>query len=94
MKNNFKIIEEYMLLCMDETDTAHGKNHIYRVLNNAMSLKNSYIIDEDVLIAACLLHDIARKKEAEHSTIDHAIEGSIMAYDFLKSIGWSDNKSN
>jgi len=92
-RSDFLKIEEYMLSCMNEEDITHGKNHIYRVLTNAIELMKNYDVENDVLIAACLLHDIARDREAMNLKIDHAIEGSKMAYGFLKSIGWSNEKA-
>ncbi len=47
-----------MLSCMN--DGAHDRQHIYRVLYYALDIAEEYCIDQDVLIAACLLHDIGR----------------------------------
>lgn len=56
----YSLLENYMLSCMD--DSAHDKEHIYRVLYHAMEIaKTLQNVDYDVLIAACLLHDIGRK---------------------------------
>ena len=42
-------------------DSAHDKEHIYRVLYSALDIAQGEAgVDYDVLIAACLLHDIAR----------------------------------
>lgn len=81
-------IEEYMLSCMD--DSAHDAQHIYRVLNNALVIARSYPqADMDVLIAACLLHDIGRREQFADPTVCHAVVGSEKAYRFLMEKGYS-----
>lgn len=83
-KENFCLIENYMLSCM--SDSAHDKEHIYRVLYNALNIaKTESNVDCDVLIAACLLHDIARKEQFENPQICHAMYGGEKAYNFLIS---------
>ena len=60
-KENYELLEGYMLSQMDEN--AHDKEHIYRVLYTALEIAESEKdVDYDVLIAACLLHDIGRKE--------------------------------
>ena len=55
-------IENYMLSIMD--DSAHDREHVYRVLYNALEIaKAESDVDYDILIAACLLHDIGRKEQ-------------------------------
>lgn len=67
-----------MLCCME--DTAHDKEHIYRVLYNALEIaKTENNVNYDVLIAACLLHDIGRKEQFENTALCHAIVGSEKA---------------
>ena len=56
-KETFTILENYMLSCME--DSVHDKEHIYRVLYNALEIaKMEEGVDYDALICACLLHDI------------------------------------
>jgi len=90
-REEYEKIENYMLLCMDPKDVAHDNGHIYRVLDHALELKEDYDLDEDVLIASCLLHDIGRKDE--NRKVNHAKQGGKMAYDFLLLIGWSEEKA-
>ncbi|MBR0540744.1 MAG: HD domain-containing protein [Clostridia bacterium] len=79
----FDRIESYMLECVKES--AHDKEHIYRVLNYCLYLAdNESGIDYDVLITAALLHDIGRDGKKK----DHAVIGSEMANDYLSSIGF------
>lgn len=81
-KNTYSLIENYMFSCME--DSAHGKDHIYRVLYNALEIaKTEKDIDYDVLICACLLHDIGRKEQFENPALCHAEVGGEKAYRFL-----------
>ena len=56
-KETYCLLENFMLDCME--DTAHDKEHIYRVLFNALEIaKTESNVNYDILVAACLLHDI------------------------------------
>lgn len=86
-KETYCLLENYMLSCME--DAAHDKEHIYRVLYNALEIaKTESHVDYDVLIAACLLHDIGRKEQFENPALCHAVIGSDKAYQFLLSHGF------
>ena len=86
-KETFAMIENYMLSCMG--DSAHGEDHIYRVLYNALRIaKTEENVDYDVLITASLLHDIGRKEQFENPKICHAQAGSEKAYRFLVENGF------
>lgn len=86
-KSEFAAIEQYMLTCMK--DSAHDKDHVYRVLNNAMAIaRETQGADMDVLIAACLLHDIGRPDQIADPSLCHAQVGAERAYAFLRGIGW------
>lgn len=83
----YQTIETYMLSCMG--DSAHDKEHVYRVLNNALVIaKEEAAVDYDVLITACLLHDIARPEQIADPSLCHAAVGSEKAYCFLVSNGF------
>lgn len=88
-KSQYSEIEKYMLACMQ--DSAHDREHIYRVLYTALDIaqyeKN---VDYDILITACLLHDIGRHEQFVNPKLCHAEVGSKKAYDFLLSHGWSE----
>ena len=78
----YSLLEGYMLSCM--ADSAHDKDHIYRVLYQALEIaKAEENVDYDVLIAACLLHDIGRKEQFEDPTLCHAMVGGEKAWAFL-----------
>jgi len=92
-RNEFESIEQYMLSCMQ--DSAHDKNHVYRVLYAAVDIaaQEEECIDEDVLLAACLLHDIGREKQAADPSLCHAEVGGEMAYQYLLSQRWNVPKA-
>ena len=86
---SFSRIEAHMLECMQ--DSAHDSEHVYRVLYFAMDIARYEIaVDMDVLIAACLLHDIGRAAQYANPALGHAQVGSEMAYEFLLGIGWPE----
>ncbi|MCM1303673.1 MAG: HD domain-containing protein [Lachnospiraceae bacterium] len=81
-RETYCLLEKYMIGCME--DTAHDKEHVYRVLYNALDIaKTENNVNYDVLIAACLLHDIGRKEQFENPVLCHAVVGSEKAYQFL-----------
>lgn len=83
----FSKIEAYMRSCM--ADSAHDQEHIYRVLNNALVIAEAEEnVSYDVLIAACLLHDIARQAQLKDPNICHAEAGARIAEHFLLSAGY------
>ena len=86
-KENFSLIENYMLDCAK--DSAHDKEHIYRVLYTAMHIADfCRDVNRDILIAACLLHDTARAEQLENPKICHAEKGAEKAYNFLTENGF------
>jgi len=91
LREMYKRIESYMLLCMN--DGAHDSQHIYRVLYSALDIANEHEVCKDVLIAASLLHDIGRDAQYKDVSLDHAAIGAVMAYDFVKQIGWTEPKA-
>lgn len=85
----WSLLEQYMLSCME--DTAHDKEHVYRVLYQALEIARSEPdVDTDVLIAACLLHDIGRKEQFENPALCHAMVGGEKAYHFLIQHGFDE----
>ena len=88
-KNTYSLLEEYMISCAE--DSAHDKEHIYRVLYNALRIaKTEADVDMDLLITACLLHDVGRKEQFENPTLCHAMVGSEKVYIFLKEHGFDE----
>lgn len=92
-KDRYRNIESFMLKEMK--DSAHDKHHIYRVLNSALDIaKHIDNVDIDVLLAACLLHDIGREKQSLNLELCHAQIGGEMAFEFLISQNWSKQKAS
>lgn len=88
-RTDYERIERYMLDCMK--DSAHDREHVYRVLYGALEIaKTEPSAKPDVLVAACLLHDIGRKEQFENPALDHALIGGEKAYRFLISQGYED----
>ncbi len=77
----------YMNECMG--DAAHDREHVMRVLGYAMTIAESEpSVDRDLLITACLLHDIGRAAQFRDPSLDHAAVGANMARDWLVSRGY------
>ena len=85
----YQTIEAHMLSVMD--DSAHDCEHVYRVLYNAMEIAQTEEVDYDILIAACLLHDIGRPDHVENPSLCHAEVGSEKAYRFLLELGLGED---
>ena len=82
----FQKIESYMQGCLG--DSAHDAEHIYRVLYNAIAIaKTEHDINYDMLITACLLHDIGRPEQAKDPAVCHAMAGAEKAQRFLLDLG-------
>ncbi len=91
-REEYREIEAYMLLQMK--DSAHDKHHVYRVLNSALDIYHwEHSVDIDVLVAACLLHDIGREKQFDNLELCHAKIGGDMAYEYLIARKWSEEKA-
>lgn len=89
-REQYSLLENYMLSCME--DSAHDREHVYRVLYNALEIAgNEDNVDYDVLIGACLLHDIGRKEQFENPTLCHAAVGAGKAYRFLMEQGFGQD---
>lgn len=88
-RQTYLMLEGYMLECM--RDTAHDKEHVYRVLNNAVLIgRSEENVDWDVLIASALLHDISRPEQIADPAVDHALHGGDKAWAFLNANGFDE----
>lgn len=91
-KNEYQRIEACMLDCLQ--DTAHDKDHVYRVLYNAMAIaQEEHGADMEILIAACLLHDIGRPEQIADPRLCHAEVGAEKAFAFLLGMGWEEARA-
>lgn len=85
----YQAVEAYMLSCME--DSAHDREHVYRVLNTALLIaQEEKMVDYDVLICACLLHDIGRKEQFADPKVCHAMAGGEKAFSFLTNMGFEE----
>ena len=74
-QKTFGLLEGCMLACMG--DSAHDAEHVRRVLYLALEIAESEpSADRDVLIAACLLHDIGREDQFRDPSLCHAQVGA------------------
>ena len=88
-KKEYERLETFMQSCME--DSAHDKEHVYRVLSNAMVIARAeQNVNYDVLIAACLLHDIGRRDQLQDPSLCHAAVGAQKAYAWLLQQGYDD----
>ncbi len=86
-KQRWARLEEYMLLRMQ--DSAHDRQHVYRVLNNAIEIaKGEDHVNMEALMVAALLHDIGRADEKADLKADHAVTGGDRAYQVLIEAGY------
>ena len=89
-RETYALLDDFMGNSM--ADSAHDKEHVYRVLYNALAIaKTEESVDYDVLITACLLHDIGRREQIADSSLCHAEVGAEKAYDFLTAQGWDED---
>lgn len=92
-RNMYRTLEDYMLSCMQ--DSAHDKDHVYRVLSNALLIaREEPQADIDIVIAASLLHDIGRPEQMADKRLCHAQVGSEKAYVFLLAQGWAEARAD
>lgn len=88
-QKTFDLLEGHMLACMG--DSAHDAEHVRRVLFLALEIAEAEpAADRDVLIAACLLHDIGREEQFRDPSLCHARVGAEKAYRFLVSQGFPE----
>ena len=91
-RSQYALLEGFMLRCA--VDSAHDREHIYRVLHQALAIaKTEPTADTDVLIAACLLHDICRADQFADPTVCHARAGAEKAHAFLLEQGFGPDFS-
>lgn len=88
-QKTFDLLEGYMLDCMG--DSAHDAEHVRRVLYLALEIAETEpAADRDVLIAACLLHDVGREEQFRDPSLCHARVGAEKAYRFLTGQGFPE----
>lgn len=89
-RETFSLLERYMDVCMG--DSAHDREHVRRVLYLALEIAETEpAADRDVLIAACLLHDVGREEQFRDPSLCHARVGAEKAYRFLTEQGFPES---
>lgn len=92
-RETYHLLEAFMLSHVG--DMAHDSEHIRRVLYAALDIaRHEENVDHDILITACLLHDIARPVQLSDPSRKHAPEGAKMARDFLLANGFGEDFSH
>jgi len=66
---------------------------VYRLSLHISKLEGEQDIDLDALKAVALLHDIAKPFQKRNREVDHGKIGAEMAENFLKSMGFSEEKT-
>ena len=88
----FRAIREYMFECMK--DSAHDSEHIFRVLYTALKIAEEIKeVNYDILITACLLHDIGRSEQYADPKVCHAQAGGIKAKAYLLAHNWDEKQA-
>ena len=88
-RERYDLLDAYMRKRMRGADGAHDCEHVYRVLGVALDVASSEPeADVDVVIAACLLHDIARRDQLRDKRVCHAALGAEKAEKFLVKNGF------
>lgn len=91
-REEYERIEKIMRSHME--DSAHDGDHVTRVLRAALSIAKAHPeADLDVLVAACLLHDIGRSAQFKDPSVSHAEAGADMAHAHLVEIGWGEARA-
>ncbi|MEM2935986.1 MAG: HD domain-containing protein [Candidatus Bathyarchaeia archaeon] len=89
-----EFIENYARERMAELGV-YGWPHVervYRLSLHIAKLRGEQNLDLDALKAAALLHDIAKSFQKRNRGVDHGKIGAEMAENFLKSLGFSEDK--
>jgi uncharacterized protein len=87
-----KVLEKEIAPYFDKTG-AHDITHTKRVLSIGVQIaKGEKNADMAVVKAACILHDVARKKEDTGKCKDHAEEGAKIAVKILKKTNFPAKK--
>ena len=94
-QKQFELVERYSKQQMAKLGL-HAWPHIQRVLRLCEVVSKfegqNVAVDLDVVRVSALLHDVAKRLEKEDSSLNHGDVGAVMAENFLKSIGFSDEK--
>ncbi len=71
---------------------AHGLDHTKNVLRNAIEISEKEGGDIDIIVAAAILHDIAKNKQNKEEVECHATEGAKIAKELLEGFDFPKEK--
>lgn len=92
-QEQLQLLNDYMVACV--ADGAHDALHVRRVLYLALELaETEENVDREVLIAACLLHDVGQAEEMRDPSVRHAAAGAVKAERFLTENGFGEAFAN
>lgn len=92
-QEQLQLLDDYMVACV--ADGAHDALHVRRVLYLALELaETEENVDREVLIAACLLHDVGQAEEMHDPAVRHAAAGAVKAERFLIENGFGEAFAN
>ena len=86
---DWKKLDEVIKTGLGNEKSGHDYEHTLRVLSIALEIAKTEKVDLDVLVAACLLHDIAFKSGFVK---DHHLRGAEEAEPILIEIGFPKDK--
>jgi uncharacterized protein len=84
MEEKLKLyLEQHIINMYQQFDMAHQKSHVYKVIENALSIATDYDVDMDMVYVIACYHDIGMKFGRK----DHHITGGQFLFDdiFLES---------
>lgn len=82
----YSIIKTFVM--NQKYDLVHDIYHTARVLFNALKIAEDYHVNYDILIAACLLHDIGRSEKYREEDTPHEVSGTRISIEYLIGLGW------
>lgn len=85
---NEKELEDIVKKKLEDTDVAHGWEHVKRVLYIATELAEKYETDIETLRLACIVHDVERSTDLKN----HAQKAAEMIQEYMMSKGYTEQK--
>ncbi len=84
-----RYLEETIISMYKQFDMAHQKDHVYKVIDNSLSIAKDYKVDMDMVYVIACYHDIGMK----YGRKDHHITGGQFFYDDVFLMDWFNENS-